>query len=111
MFLSRLRSASGMYPRQFWLMFWGMLISTIGTSMIWPFLMIYVSERLHLPLTAVASLMTLNAAMGLVSSFIAGPLIDRVGRKWVMVVSLAGESALGYLLMSQAATPASSLRC
>ena len=85
-------------------MFWGMLISTIGASMIWPFLMIYVSERLHLPLTAVASLMTLNAAMGLVSSFVAGPLIDRFGRKWVMVVSLAGKWPGDYLLMSQAAT-------
>ena len=67
-----------MYPRQFWLMFWGMLISTIGSSMIWPFLMIYVSERLQLPLTAVASLMTLNAAMGLVFSFRRRPAVGPV---------------------------------
>ena len=52
------------FPRQFWLLFWGMLISTIGGSMIWPFLMIYVSERLNLPLTT-ASLMTINATWGL----------------------------------------------
>ena len=103
MFLRRLHSASGMYPRQFWLMFWGMLISAIGASMIWPFLMIYVSERLNLPMTAVASLMTLNAATGLVFSFVAGPLTDRFGRKWVMVVSLA-VNGLVYLMMSQAAT-------
>ena len=36
------------YPRQFWLLFTGMLISTVGTSMIWPFLMIYVTEKLSL---------------------------------------------------------------
>lgn len=89
------------YPRQFWLLFWGMLISTIGSSMIWPFLMIYVSEKLLLPLTTVASLMTLYSAMGLFSSFIAGPITDRLGRKWIMVISLA-INGLAYLFMSQA---------
>jgi MFS family permease len=91
------------YPRQFWLLFWGMLISTLGASMVWPFLMIYVSEQLELPLATVTSLMSLNAAMGLVFSFIAGPVTDRLGRKWVMVVSLA-VNGLCYLLMSQAHT-------
>ena len=89
------------FPRQFWLMFLGMLISTIGSSMIWPFLMIYVSERLGLPLTFTAMLLTLNSIMGLISSFIAGPIIDRLGRKWVMVGSLL-LNGVGFLLMSQA---------
>jgi len=99
----RLRALRGAYPRQFWLLFAGMLISTLGASMVWPFLMIYVSEKLALPLATVASLMTLNAVFGLAASFIAGPMTDRVGRKWVMVVSLAMNS-LAYLLMIQADT-------
>jgi MFS family permease len=97
----RLQRLFKAYPRQFWLLFWGLLISTIGTSMIWPFLMIYVSERLNLPLTLVASLMTLNAGMGLLSSFFAGPIIDRAGRKWVMAVSLC-VSGVVYLGLSRA---------
>ena len=91
------------YPRQFWLLFWGMMISTIGSSMVWPFLVVYVSGRLSLPLTAVASLITLSSGMSLLSSFIGGPVIDRFGRKWVMVGSLIANAA-GYLLMSQANT-------
>src|SRR3989304_4839193 len=91
------------FPRQFWLMFVGMLISPIGSSMIWPFLMIYVSERLGMPLTYTAMLLTLNSVMGLISSFIAGPIIDRLGRKWVMVISLL-LNGVGFLLMSQAHT-------
>jgi len=71
--------------------------------MIWPFLMLYVSERLDLPLTAIASLMTLNAGMGLVFSFIAGPVTDWFGRQWVMVLSLA-MNGLVYLFFSQATT-------
>jgi MFS family permease len=90
-------------PAQFWLMFAGMLISTIGASMIWPFLMIYVSERLAMPLTVSAGLLTINSICGLISSFIAGPIIDRLGRKWVMAISLL-VNGLGYLLMSHAET-------
>jgi MFS family permease len=101
--LQRFRSAQKEYPPQFWLMFWGMLISTIGSSMIWPFLMIYVSDKLSLPLVEIASLMTLNAIMGLISSFIAGSIADRVGRKGVMVISLA-VNGFGYLFYSHAST-------
>jgi MFS family permease len=101
--LSRFFHSWDEYPRQFWLMFFGMLISTVGSSMIWPFLMVYASARLKLPLTAVASIMTLNATMGLIFAFIAGPLTDRLGRKWVMVFSLV-TNGLGYLFLSGANT-------
>jgi MFS family permease len=101
--LSVIHRARAEYPSQFWLVFWGMLISAVGGSMIWPFLMVYVSERLSLPMTATASLMTLSAITGLVASFIAGPIVDRFGRKWIMVISLV-LNALGYVFMSQAQT-------
>ncbi len=86
------------YPRQFWLMFAGMILSTLGTTMIWPFLMIYVSESLALPLATVASLMTINSAAGLASSILAGPIVDQVGRKGVMVVGLIGNGVCYFLL-------------
>lgn len=69
--------------------------------MIWPFLMIYVRHRVNLPLTQLASLMTVNAASGLIAAFIAGPITDRIGRKWVMVFSLIGNG-LVYFFMSNA---------
>jgi MFS family permease len=91
------------YPGQFWLMFFGMLLSTVGTSMIWPFLMIYVSEKLDQPLVAVASLLSFNSFVSLGAAFIAGPITDRFGRKWVLVISLTGNG-LVYLLLGQATT-------
>ena len=91
------------YPRQFWLLFWGMLISTIGSSMIWPFLMVYASERLNLPLTQTASLITLNSTASLIMTFVAGQITDRIGRKMVMVVSLI-SNAIVYLFLSHAMT-------
>lgn len=101
--ITRLRGVSTQYPRQFWLLFFGLLISTVGASMIWPFLMIYVSEKLDLPLTAAAALNTLNSVMGLIASFVAGPITDKFGRKWVMAISLLINGVV-YLFMSHADT-------
>jgi MFS family permease len=89
------------FPRQFWLMFWGLLLSTSGASMIWPFLLIYITGKLDLPLTTAGTLITINAVSSVISSFIAGSLADRLGRKWVMVVSLLADAAL-FVLMIQA---------
>ena len=99
----RFLAARQSYPPQFWLILAGLLFSTIGTSMIFPFLTIYVSERLDLPLTEVAWLITLNGAVALLASFGAGPAADRLGRKWIMVISLLGNGATYYLL-GQAST-------
>lgn len=83
-----LRSRIPPYPAQFWLMFFGMLISSIGSSMIWPFLMIYISKKLDVQMTAAASLLTISAFSGFISSVLGGPLLDRIGRKAIMVFSL-----------------------
>lgn len=101
--LSTIRIGWREYPRQFWLMFFGMLISTIGSSMIWPFLMVYVSGRLNQPLAVASTLISMNAAVGMVMNFIAGPMTDRVGRKWVLVAALAGNAVV-YMLQNQANT-------
>lgn len=92
-----------LFPKQFWLLIIGQFIASVGSSMIWPFLLIYVSEQLDLPLTDVAGLISLNGIIGLVSSYFAGPISDRFGRKWLMVVSLVGNG-LTYFVFTQATT-------
>lgn len=79
-------------------MFTGMVISTIGGSMIWPFLMVYVTEKLDMPIGTAALILTINSIVAIIASFIAGPVVDRLGRKWVMVISLI-TTGVGYLAM------------
>ncbi len=86
------------YPSQFWLLFWGMLISMIGSSMIWPFMLIFISKRLNLPLSAIASLMTISAVSSLIASFASGQIADRFGRKNLLITSQILNS-LTYLGM------------
>jgi MFS family permease len=90
------------YPPQFWLMLLGLVISTTGTTMVWPFLTIYASETLSLPMAAVTSLMSINSLSGLTASILAGSLVDRFGRKSVMAVGLFGTAVayFGYMYAS-----------
>jgi len=97
--LYKIKSLFNEYPRQFWLMIAGIIISTAGGSMIWPFLLIYASGKLHLPLSTVAVLISINAGTGLLSSFLAGTLADKIGRKVVMVFSLALNGIAYFFLM------------
>jgi MFS family permease len=91
------------YPPQYWLMITGVVISTAGGSMIWPFLLIYASGKLNMPLSNVAALISINAGTGLLASFIAGTLADKIGRKVVMNFSLT-VNGLAYFLLMHAQT-------
>ena len=81
--INRLKALYNEYPRQYWLMITGIVLATAGGSMIWPFLLIYASGKLNLPLSTVATLISINAGIGLLSSLIAGTLADKIGRKVV----------------------------
>jgi MFS family permease len=103
--ISRIKFRYNQYPRQYWLMITGVVISTAGGSMIWPFLLIYASGKLHLPLSTIATLISINAGTGLFASFLAGTLADKVGRKAVMVFSLAINGIAYYFLMRAVTYP------
>lgn len=97
--INRFKSLYDEYPRQYWLMITGIVFATAGGSMIWPFLLIYASGKLDLPLSTIAALISINAGTGLLSSFIAGSLADKVGRKVVMNFSLTITGITYFLLM------------
>jgi MFS family permease len=81
----------------------GVVFATAGGSLIWPFMLIYASGKLDLPLSKVAPLISINAGTGLLSSLIAGWLADKIGRKVVMNISLT-MTGLAYFLLMYAET-------
>jgi len=70
--------------------------------MVWPFLTIYMRQRLQVPLTTVALLLTANSVASLAAMSVAGPAVDRFGRKGAMVLSLAmgGATMVAMILAS-----------
>lgn len=89
--ISRAKKTIAEYPFQFWILFCGRFIGSAGGSLVWPFMTIYLRQRLNLPLTTVGFLFAISSGVGLFSQAIWGPVVDRFGRKLAMVVGLLNE--------------------
>lgn len=73
------------YPPQMWILFWGSLISIMGQSLVWPFLTIHIRQQLNVPLAQITYLFTLQTIATMIATAAMGPVVDRFGRKWVMI--------------------------
>lgn len=93
------------YPRTFWVLFYGLFINRISSSLVWPFLTLYMHDTLGIPLTVTALLITLQSFSGLISTIYVSPFMDRVGRKGLMIVGLFATSATLVLMSSTRALP------
>lgn len=91
------------FPPQIWLLFAGTLLSSTGQALVWPFLTIFIREQLDIPLSRITLLFTLQAIAGFAATALVSPLMDRFGRKWLMVIGLVASSTV-LVMMSQAAT-------
>jgi len=89
--ISRIRYTIAEYPLQFWILFCGRFIGSTGGSLVWPFITIYLRQRLNIPLTTVGVLFAISSGVGLFSQVIWGPVVDRFGRKVAMVAGLFNE--------------------
>ncbi|TKJ30099.1 MAG: hypothetical protein CEE40_06100 [Chloroflexi bacterium B3_Chlor] len=89
--ISRIKTTIAEYPLQFWIIFCGRFIGSTGGSLVWPFMTIYLRQRLNIPLTTVGFLFAISSGVGLFSQAVWGPVVDRFGRKVAMVAGLLNE--------------------
>jgi MFS family permease len=82
------------FPRQFWIIFGGTLINSTGSGMIFPFITLYLRQRLNVSMTYVGVILMFWAASGLVGQIVGGSFADRFGRKRLMVGSLASSAVM-----------------
>lgn len=81
------------YPRQFWLLLWGAFFTRISISMIWPFITVILRDRLAIPLTTAALLLTIQALFTLLSTVVISATMDNFGRKLPVLIGLVGAAA------------------
>jgi MFS family permease len=76
-------------------------VSAIGTGFVLPIILIYLHRVRHLPLTTTGLLMTIPGVVGLIVVPLCGTLIDRVGARLVLAVSLStlalAEVGMGFV--------------
>lgn len=99
--LRRFQNFQGKYPRQFWVIFWGQMVSVVGTSITWPFMTIYLRENFGLSLATITFLISLESVMTVISNILVGPYMDRRGRKPIMVISVF-VNALSFVALAMA---------
>ena len=88
------------YPAQFWLLVLGAFVTRISTSMIWPFVTVVLRERLAIPLTTAALLLTIQSITSLLSTLVVSTIMDRVGRKVPVLVGLIGAAITLFAMAS-----------
>jgi MFS family permease len=70
----------------------GDAVAALGTGLILPLTLIYLHQVLDIRLAVVGVLLAMQAAIGLVAVPIAGTLMDRIGARKVLAVTLIGQA-------------------
>jgi MFS family permease len=94
--LSKRNISEAQYPREFWFLFWGVFINRISASIIWPFLTVYMYQKLGVPLATVTLIMSLPAIFSILSTTIVSSIMDKIGRKGAMVGGMIGSGLVFF---------------
>jgi len=92
------------YPRAFWVLFFGRLLNSVGTSIVFPFLTVYLHDTLHANLAMVGLVLLLQGIAQVVAVSLGGLLSDAWGRLPTMFLSL-GAGALATLSLAIVGAP------
>jgi MFS family permease len=92
--MQRVQKLLAEFPRQFWIIFGGTLVNSTGSGMVFPFLTLYLHQRLNLSMVYVGVILMFWAISGLVGQIIGGAFTDRFGRKRLMAFSLASNAVM-----------------
>lgn len=101
-FLSRWRDPE--LPKSFYILMAGRFVNLVGNSLVFPFMTIYLAERLHASMTVVGLVMTLYGLSQVAAQLIGGVLTDSWGRRPVMLLSL-GTGAIFTLAVGLSHRP------
>jgi MFS family permease len=69
------------------------LVSSVGSGLSMPFLLIYLHDVRHIPLGATGLLIGASAVVGIPAGPVSGTLVDRLGARFVCVISLLLSAA------------------
>lgn len=89
------------FPRLFWIVVLTRFIDALGSTILFPFFSLYVTQKFGVGMTQAGILLGLNSFFALTGSTVGGALTDRFGRRKIILFGLV-FSALSSLLLGLA---------
>ncbi|HEY9526540.1 MAG TPA: MFS transporter, partial [Anaerolineales bacterium] len=99
--LKNLKNTYAEFPPLFWVIVVTLFIDSIGSTLLFPFFALYITQKFGVGMTQAGVLLGLSSLFGLVGSMIGGALTDRFGRRRLILFGLT-FSALSSLSLGLA---------
>ncbi len=94
--LTRFKKTYNEFPPLFWVIVGTLFIDAIGSTLLFPFFALYITQKFGVGMTQAGVLLGLSSFFGLIGSMIGGALTDRFGRRRLILFGLV-FSALSSL--------------
>lgn len=96
--LTRLREVYAEFPTLFWIVVGTLFIDAIGSTLLFPFFALYITQKFGVGMTQAGVLLGMSSLFGLIGSMIGGALTDRFGRRKLILFGLvfSGLSSLSF---------------
>lgn len=93
---SGLKRTYNEYPRLFWIIVGTLFIDSLGSTLLFPFFALYITQKFGVGMTQAGILLGMSSLFGLIGSIIGGALADRFGRRKLILFGLifSGLSSL-----------------
>lgn len=100
--LNRLKRTYAEFPPLFWIIVVTLFIDSIGSTLLFPFFALYITQKFGVGMTEAGTLLGLSSLFGLIGSLIGGAITDRFGRRRLILFGLVSSalSSLAFGLVS-----------
>jgi len=99
--INSLKKTYNEYPPLFWIIVGTLFIDAIGSTLLFPFFALYITQKFGVGMTQAGILLGMSSLFGLIGSVVGGALADRFGRRKLILFGLV-FSALSSLLFGLA---------
>lgn len=92
-----LRRTYNQFPQLFWIIVGILFIDSLGSTLLFPFFALYITEKFNVGMTQAGILLGISSLFGLVGSVMGGALTDRFGRRKLILFGLVASAASSLL--------------
>ncbi len=86
--ISNIQKVYNEFPRLFWVVVLARFIDALGSTLLFPFFSLYITQRFGVGMTQAGVLLGINSFFALGGSMVGGALVDKFGRRRLILFGL-----------------------